>query len=61
MTVTMDAQVWAEEQFGQCDLKDKRRTQRLVYIVSVAERILRQFDGIGVDKKGRILILMVVA
>jgi hypothetical protein len=30
MMVTMDAQVWAEEQFGQCDLKDKRRTNRLV-------------------------------
>ena len=30
MTITMDAQVWAEEQFGQCDLKDKRRTNRLV-------------------------------
>lgn len=30
MTVTMDAQRWAEEQFGQCDLKDQRRTRRLV-------------------------------
>jgi len=30
MTVTMDAQVWAKEQFGQCDLRDKRRTDRLV-------------------------------
>ena len=30
MTITMDAQVWAEEQFGRCDLKDKRRTRRLV-------------------------------
>ena len=23
MTVTIDAHVWAEEQFAQCDLKDK--------------------------------------
>ena len=36
MTVTMDAQVWAEEQFGQCDLKDKRRTQRLVQVAASA-------------------------
>ena len=48
MTVTMDAQVWAEEQFGQCDLKDKRRTQRLVYIVSVAEgRFVRGDCGVN--------------
>ena len=26
----MDARTWAEEQFGQCELKDKRRTDRLV-------------------------------
>lgn len=36
MTVTMDAQVWAEEQFGQCDLKDERRTQRLVHVAANA-------------------------
>ncbi len=36
MTVTMDAHVWAEEQFGQCDLKDKRRTQRLVHMAANA-------------------------
>ena len=36
MTVTMDAQLWAEEQFGQCDLKDKRRTQRLVQVAASA-------------------------
>lgn len=30
MTFTTDTQAWAEEQFGQCDLKDKRRTRRLV-------------------------------
>jgi len=30
MTVSMDAQVWAKEQFGSCDLKDQRRTNRLV-------------------------------
>jgi hypothetical protein len=34
MTVTRDAQVWAEEQFGQCDLKDKRRTDRLVKLAA---------------------------
>jgi len=32
MTVTMNAQVWAEEQFGPCDLKDNRRTRRLVQL-----------------------------
>ena len=36
MTVTMDAHVWAEEQFGQCDLNDKRRTQRLVQVAARA-------------------------
>ena len=36
MTDTMDAQVWAEEQFGQCDLKDERRTQRLVHVAANA-------------------------
>lgn len=30
MTFTMDAHAWAQEQFGQCDLKDQRRTRRLV-------------------------------
>ena len=30
MTITMDARTWAEEPFGQCELKDKRRTNRLV-------------------------------
>lgn len=30
MAVTMDTQAWAEEQFGNCDLHDSRRTQRLV-------------------------------
>jgi hypothetical protein len=34
MTVTMDAQVWAEEQFGQCDLKDKRRSERLIRLAA---------------------------
>jgi hypothetical protein len=34
MTVTMDAQVWAEEQFGQCDLKDKRRSERLIKLAA---------------------------
>ena len=42
MTVTMDAQVWAEEQFGQCDLSDKRRTRRLV---SLAAEVLCDPSG----------------
>ena len=36
MTITMDAHVWAEEQFGQCDLKDERRTQRLIQVAASA-------------------------
>jgi hypothetical protein len=36
MTVTMSAHTWAEEQFGQCDLKDERRTQRLVQVAAGA-------------------------
>jgi hypothetical protein len=34
MAITMDTQSWAEEQFGQCDLGDKRRTRRLVYLAN---------------------------
>jgi len=34
MTLSMDARDWAEEQFGQCDLKDKRRTDRLVKLAA---------------------------
>ena len=34
MTITMDTQTWAEEQFGQCDLDDKRRTRRLVHLAN---------------------------
>jgi hypothetical protein len=34
MTFMMDAQGWAEEQFGQCHLQDKRRTQRLVQMAA---------------------------
>lgn len=34
MAITMDAQGWAAEQFGQCDLKDKRRTRRLVEVAA---------------------------
>jgi hypothetical protein len=34
MTITMNAQTWAEEQFGQCDLNDKRRTKRLVELAT---------------------------
>lgn len=29
-TVTLDVNAWAEEQFSDCDLRDRRRTQRLV-------------------------------
>ena len=41
-SVSMDAQVWAKEQFGQCDLKDKRRTQRLT---ELAARVLCHPSG----------------
>jgi hypothetical protein len=34
MTITMDAQVWAEEQFGACDLHDQRRTRRLTKLAA---------------------------
>ena len=34
MTITMDTQTWAEEQFAQCDLGDQRRTRRLVYLAN---------------------------
>ena len=42
MTLTMDTKVWAEEQFGQCDLQDRRRTARLVRL---AEEVLRHPAG----------------
>jgi hypothetical protein len=32
--ITMDAHAWAEEQFGTCDLNDKRRTRRLVELAA---------------------------
>lgn len=34
MTITMDARSWAQEQFGQCELNDKRRTDRLVELAA---------------------------
>ena len=34
MTVSMDPQVWAEEEFGKCDLKDQRRTRRLTRLAA---------------------------
>ena len=34
VTLTMDVQVWAEEQFGKCELKDKRRTDRLMRLAA---------------------------
>jgi hypothetical protein len=36
MVVTTSALVWAREQFGQCDLKDKRRTRRLEQVAASA-------------------------
>lgn len=36
MTITMDAHAWAEAQFSQCDLKDERRTRRLVEVAASA-------------------------
>lgn len=35
-TVTLDTNQWAEEQFGQCELGDKRRTKRLVHYAAQA-------------------------
>jgi hypothetical protein len=34
MAVMMNALVWAEEQFGQCELKDLRRTRRLTEVAA---------------------------
>ena len=34
VTLTMDTQVWAKEQFGKCDLNDKRRTRRLTRLAA---------------------------
>jgi hypothetical protein len=34
----MDTQVWAEQQFGKCDLKDQRRTRRLMRLAAEALR-----------------------
>jgi hypothetical protein len=34
MVVTMDAHTWAKEQFGQCELKDLRRTRRLTELAA---------------------------
>jgi hypothetical protein len=34
MTITMNVEKWAEEQFGPCDLKDRRRTRRLVQLAA---------------------------
>jgi len=42
VTLTMDTMAWAENQFGQCDLKDKRRTKRLVRL---AEEIVHYPAG----------------
>jgi len=34
VTLTMDTQVWAKEQFGKCELNDKRRTYRLTRLAT---------------------------
>ncbi|MGD0656383.1 MAG: IS4 family transposase [Thermoguttaceae bacterium] len=34
MTITMDAQLWAKEQFGVCNLHDQRRTLRLTKLAA---------------------------
>jgi hypothetical protein len=41
-SATMDAKTWAREQFGQCDLGDRRRTKRAVYM---AQRIAENPSG----------------
>ena len=33
-TLELDVNVWAEQQFGQCDLSDKRRTRRAVHVAA---------------------------
>jgi len=42
LAITLDVESWAEEQFGQCDLKDRRRTRRLVQL---AGRVLSHPSG----------------
>jgi hypothetical protein len=32
MSFEIDARVWAEQQFGKCELGDKRRTKRLIQV-----------------------------
>jgi hypothetical protein len=34
MTYFLDARTWAQEQFGNCNLADKRRAKRLVEVAS---------------------------
>ena len=34
MSYSLDARTWAEEQFGSCELADKRRTRRLIEVAS---------------------------
>lgn len=39
VTVTLDVDAWAEQQFGGCDLKDRRRTKRLVrFATQIAQK-----------------------
>ena len=42
--LTLDVAQWAEESFGSCDLKDKRRTRRAV---TVAKQMAEHPDGSG--------------
>ena len=53
MTLTMDVQVWAEEQFGKCELKEKRRTDRLMRRPPKYSRSRREFAGAN-DEHGRL-------
>ena len=41
-TLELDVDVWAEQQFGQCDLGDKRLTRRAII---TADAWLRHPDG----------------
>lgn len=44
---TLDARAWAEEQFGQCELGDQRRTKRAVYMAQrIAENPSASFPEI---------------
>jgi hypothetical protein len=53
-TLELDVNVWAEQQFGECDLGGKRRTRRAVETAAIgrtfaagAAVVLARYDGHG--------------